>query len=182
MVCVGTRAWAWKRLMTKSIFYNAFQKVMTRSSVQLSLYDAEVPASNFNLKTLLQRHNLTTPVFGDLQDKQEMLKANHKPKLTQLIFSEYTTTNRRGSIDNSTTEFREVKIPNMTTYSGAHTCARLPMSTCATSHTHTAPLSHALGLAHLCAHAHMHMHTARQTASHRNTGYHRKDTHENTHT
>jgi len=37
MVCVGTRAWAWKRLMTKSIFYNAFQKVMTRSSVQLSL-------------------------------------------------------------------------------------------------------------------------------------------------
>jgi hypothetical protein len=118
MVCVGTRAWAWKRLMTKSIFYNAFQKVMTRSSVQLSLYGhAEVPedpASNFNLKTLLQRHNLTTPVFGDLQDKQEMLKANHKPKLTQLIFSEYTTTNRRGSIDNSTTEFREVKIPNMT--------------------------------------------------------------------
>ena len=46
------------------------------------------------------------------------------------------------------------------------TCARLPMSTCATLHTHTAPLSHALGLTHLCAHAHMHMHTARQTASH----------------
>ena len=50
-------------------------------------------------------------------------------------------------------------IPHTTahtgTCSGAHTCARLPMSTCATSHTHTAPLSHALGLTHLCAHAHM---------------------------
>ena len=67
------------------------------------------------------------------------------------------------------------------TCSGAHTCARLLMSTSATSHTHTAPLSHALGLAHLCAHAHMHMHTARQTASHTDTGYHRKDTPRHTH-
>ncbi len=55
----------------------------------------------------------------------------------------------------------------------AHT---IPHSTRATSHTPTAPLSHALGLTHLCAHANMHMHTARQTASHTQTGYHRKDT------
>ena len=67
------------------------------------------------------------------------------------------------------------------TCSGAHTCARLPMSTCATSHTHTAPLSHALGLTHLSAHAHKHMHTARQTASQTRTGYHMKDTHRHTH-
>jgi hypothetical protein len=57
---------------------------------------------------------------------------------------------------------RAYTIPHTTahtgTCSGAHTCARLPMSTCATSHTHTAPLSHALGLTH-CAHAHMHTHT-----------------------
>jgi hypothetical protein len=76
-------------------------------------------------------------------------------------------------------------IPHSTahlgTCSGAHTCARLPISTCATSHTHTAPLSHALGLTYLCAHAHMHMHTARQTASHTQTGYHRKDTPRHTH-
>ena len=73
-------------------------------------------------------------------------------------------------------------IPHTTahtgTCSGAHTCARLPMSTCATSHTHTAPLS---ATTHLCAHAHMHMHTARQTASHTQTGYHRKDTPRHTH-
>ena len=62
---------------------------------------------------------------------------------------------------------------------GAHTCARLLMSTSATSHKHTAPLSHALGLAHLCAH--VHMHTARHTASHTQTGYHRKDTPRHTH-
>ncbi len=67
------------------------------------------------------------------------------------------------------------------TCSGAHTRARLPMCTCATSHTHTAPLTHALGLTHLYAHAHMHMHTARHTASHTDTGYHRKDTHHRYH-
>ncbi len=55
------------------------------------------------------------------------------------------------------------------TCSGAHTCTRLPMSTCATSHTHTRT-------SHLCAHAHTHMHTARQTASHTETGYPRAHT------
>jgi hypothetical protein len=67
--------------------------------------------------------------------------------------------------------FRAHTIARTTAHTGtcsgartcARTCARLPMSTCATSHTHTAPLSHALGLAHLCAHAHMHMNTHSQT-------------------
>ena len=76
-------------------------------------------------------------------------------------------------------------IPHTTahtgTCNGAHTSSRLPISTCATSHTHTAPLSHALGLTHLCARAHMHMHKARQTASHTQTGHHRKDTPRHTH-
>jgi hypothetical protein len=86
MVCVGTRAWAWKRLMTKSIFCNAFEKVMTRSSVQLSLYGpVEDLGSKKGLETLLQRHNLTTTVFGHLQEKQEMLKANYKPNRCSLF-------------------------------------------------------------------------------------------------
>jgi hypothetical protein len=38
MVCVGMRAWAWKTLMVKTKFFDALAKVMTRSSVQLSLY------------------------------------------------------------------------------------------------------------------------------------------------
>ena len=57
-------------------------------------------------------------------------------------------------------------IPHTTahtgTCSGAHTCARLPMSTCATSHTHTAPLSHDT-LVRTCAHAHAHSQTDRFT-------------------
>ena len=57
-------------------------------------------------------------------------------------------------------------IPHTTahtgTCSGAHTCARLPMSTCVTSHTHTAPLSHDT-LVHTCAHAHAHSQTDRFT-------------------
>ena len=68
-------------------------------------------------------------------------------------------------------------IPHSTahtgTCSGAHTCARLPMSTCATSHTHTAPLAHALGLTHLCTHAHMHMHTRLPTYTHTHMNTHR---------
>ena len=57
-------------------------------------------------------------------------------------------------------------IPHTTaltgTCSGAHTCARLPMSTCATSHSHTAPLSHNT-LVRTCAHAHAHSQTDRFT-------------------
>ena len=44
------------------------------------------------------------------------------------------------------------------TCSGARTCARFPMSTCTTSHTHTAPLSHDT-LVRTCAHAHAHSQT-----------------------
>ena len=104
---------------------------------------------------------------------------------TPLLLSATTPENRFTlTISPPTVSPRAHTIPHTTAYtgtcSGAHTCARLPMSTCTTSHTHTAPLSRALGLTHLCAHAHMHMHTARQTASHTQTGYHIKQT--NTHT
>ena len=62
------------------------------------------------------------------------------------------------------------------------TCARLPMSeaTCATSHTHTAPLSHALGLTHLCAHAHAHAHSQTDRFTHTDGISHER--HTQTHT
>ena len=119
MVCVGMRSWAWKRLMIKSTFFNAFQKIMTRSSVQLSLYgpvsgkDSSEEGSKKDLETLLKRHHFTQAVFGELQEKQELLKANYKNKQVQLVFTACTKTHRKGKIDNVETNFDQQKIPDI---------------------------------------------------------------------
>jgi hypothetical protein len=120
MVCVGMRSWAWKRLMIKSTFFNAFQKVMTRSSVQLSLYGPEEGEGDFSkeeseevLETLLDRHNLTQTVFGKLQEKQELLKANYENKQVQLVFTECTKMHRKGKIGDVETDFGNKKIPDI---------------------------------------------------------------------
>jgi hypothetical protein len=82
MVCVGMRAWAWKRLMVKSIFFDALAKVMTRSSVQLSLYGTMRDNQDSSLQKVYQRnelqaqleaHKASSSVFGDLQYKLELL-------------------------------------------------------------------------------------------------------------
>ena len=88
---------------------------MTRSSVQLSLYGpVDNLSSKTGLETLLRRHNLTTTVFGELQDKQAILKANSKPKQVQLIFTVHTKKHREGKVNDVKTSFNEAKIQNMT--------------------------------------------------------------------
>jgi hypothetical protein len=109
MVCVGVRHWAWKRLLVKSVFFDAFAKSMTRSSVQLSLYGPEL-----QLEEQLQAHQLTSSVFGDLQYKTDLLKKNNMKKQVQLVFTVFEKKRRQGKIENITTTFDEKKIPSIT--------------------------------------------------------------------
>jgi hypothetical protein len=96
MVRVGMRAWAWKRLarfMFKSIFFDALAKVMTWSSVQLSLYGQIRDNQDSSLQKVYQRNELqaqlearkaSSSVFGDLQYKLELLETNNTEKQVQL--------------------------------------------------------------------------------------------------
>jgi hypothetical protein len=120
MVCVGTRAWAWKRLMVKSIFFDAFAKVMTRSSVQLCLYGPiaydvdEIQIQHVNQKKDAQkqidRHKMTSSVFGDLPYKLDLLRRNNTNKHVQLVFTEHTKKRRLGRVGTGMTKFEEDKI------------------------------------------------------------------------
>jgi hypothetical protein len=114
MVCVGIRHWAWKRLMIKSIFIDSFSKIMTRASVQLSLYG---PLSNNALETLNQQvraHKATSSVFGDLLHKVDLLKRNYTMKQVQLVFTVHDTVRRTGKVGSCVTNFDEKKISSVT--------------------------------------------------------------------
>lgn len=120
MVCVGTRAWAWKRLMVKSIFFDAFAKVMTRSSVELSLYgpikydveDTQIEHVNQkkDAQKQIDRHKMTSSVFGDLTYKLDLLRRNNTNKHVQLVFTEHTKKRREGMVGSNVTNFEEDKI------------------------------------------------------------------------
>jgi hypothetical protein len=110
MVCVGVRHWAWKRLMVKSIFFDAFAKSMTRSSVQLSLYGPRP----FVLEDQIQAHKQTSSIFGDLQYKISLLKRNNTKKQVQLIFTVHTKQRRQGTVNSRTTAFDQQKIKSIT--------------------------------------------------------------------
>jgi hypothetical protein len=82
MTCVGVRHWAWKRLLVKSVFLDALRKIMTRTSVQLSLYDPELQQ-----RGILLGHEETKSVFGDLEYKVDCINQNYTEKKVQLIFT-----------------------------------------------------------------------------------------------
>jgi hypothetical protein len=56
MACVGYRAWAWKRLLVKRIFFDALTKVVTRSSVLLSLLQNPVDTDDRNAQKKQNNH------------------------------------------------------------------------------------------------------------------------------
>jgi hypothetical protein len=103
MVCVGVRAWAWKRLLVKSIFFDALSRIMTRSSAQLSLY---CPAPNkrstgelnkYN-KEIMNLHTDIQKVFGSLEYKKSIMQKNTDLKKAQLIFTIHIKSRRIGQI------------------------------------------------------------------------------------
>jgi hypothetical protein len=103
MVCVGVRAWAWKRLLVKGIFFDALSRIMTRSSVQLSLY-CPVPSTlsridlNKYQRELLKLHTDIQEVFGSLEYKKSFMQKNMDLKQTQLIFTIHIKSRRIGQI------------------------------------------------------------------------------------
>lgn len=85
MACVGYRAWAWKRLLVKSIFFDALMKVVTRSSVLLSLLQRPVQSDDYNqecTQNQLYRDMLadTKDTFGALELKAHRISQNLEEK------------------------------------------------------------------------------------------------------
>jgi hypothetical protein len=90
MVCVGYRAWAWKRLLVKSIFFDALAKIVTRSSVLLSLFvqptmdKSKQTAENSKYLQMLAD---TQDAFGVLAIRKARLHNNLYPKKAQTILA-----------------------------------------------------------------------------------------------
>lgn len=112
MVCVGVRAWAWKRLLVKSIFLDSLAKIMTRSSLQLSLYcptpgSTSLPADKKYMDDVLGLHKDAKEVFGSLEHKKNIMQNNKEPKKTQLLFTLHVRKWRVGHINDVETDLYE---------------------------------------------------------------------------
>jgi len=92
MVSVGYRAWAWKRLLVKSIFFDALTKVVTRSSVLLSLL--QHPVNDGDRTEIEQQNQLyrdmladTKDTFGALELKKYKIEENLHLKKNQVVLT-----------------------------------------------------------------------------------------------
>ena len=122
MVCVGYRAWAWKRLLVKSIFFDALTKVVTRSSVLLSLFQVPKTADDENEEdrtkrqlNLQQLQNIeyrkmlaeTKDTFGALKLKENRFKDNLEPKHVQYILTVFRKHKRTATIELEEVDFHD---------------------------------------------------------------------------
>jgi hypothetical protein len=104
MACVGYRAWAWKRLLVKAVFFDALTKITTRSSLQLSLFESFLcpfPADgtdpDFCNKEI--REMISDTKFGELAFKTKHIENNLLRKQVQLIFTVFEKKHRSVVID-----------------------------------------------------------------------------------
>lgn len=114
MSCVGYRAWAWKRLLVKCIFFDAWTKVMTRAMSLLALHTPLQPfyckEDNLNgnqevlsefkdiFKTLKTMIAATKSALGDMQFKKEKLgplNATNENKLRRKTFQVMLTVHKK---------------------------------------------------------------------------------------
>jgi hypothetical protein len=109
MACVGYRAWAWKRLMIKSIFFDTLTKIVTRSSVLLSLLqnpeDDDIDAQKTQTKLYRAMLNDTKDTFGTLTLKSNSLKRNLEQKRIQNVLTIFRKKLRHGVIDGRHIDF-----------------------------------------------------------------------------
>jgi hypothetical protein len=106
MACVGYRAWAWKRLLVKAVFFDALTKITTRSSLQLSLFSpfsrlfpddtGDPDICNKEIRDMISD---TKDTFGELAFKTKHIENNLLPKRVQLIFTVFKKKRRSVSID-----------------------------------------------------------------------------------
>jgi hypothetical protein len=108
MSCVGYRAWAWKRLLVKCIFFDAWTKVMTRAMSLLALYkplddscckqvgqailDPEFKDTFKTLKILMKA---TNNVLGDMEFTQGKLGPLHHNSLRPKTFQALLTIHKK---------------------------------------------------------------------------------------
>jgi hypothetical protein len=111
MVCVGYRAWAWKRLLVKSIFFDALAKIVTRSSVLLSLFEhpttekSKQEDQNNKYRQMLAD---TQDAFGTLAIRKDRLHNNLYDKKTQTILAVSRKKQRRVSINKNELTIDEI--------------------------------------------------------------------------
>ena len=107
MACVGYRAWAWKRLLVKAVFFDALTKITTRSSLQLSLFEPvsrpfpadEDDAPDCRNKEIRDMISDTKDTFGELAFKTKHIENNLLRKQVQLIFTVFKKKRRVARID-----------------------------------------------------------------------------------
>ncbi len=117
MACVGYRAWAWKRLLVKAVFFDALTKITTRSSLQLSffepfsrLFPADGTAPDFHNKEIREMISDTKDTFGEMAFKAKHIENNLIPKRVQLIFTVFKKKRRVAKMDGRHFEFDKKTI------------------------------------------------------------------------
>lgn len=107
MACVGYRAWAWKRLMIKSIFFDTLTKVVTRSSVLLSLLQDPDNDEKKQIKRYREMLKDTKDTFGTLTLKLDSLERNLDSKKIQNVLTIFRKKCRSGEVNRRRIDFYE---------------------------------------------------------------------------
>lgn len=115
MACVGVRAWAWKRLLVKCIFFDSWTKVMTRTVSQLSLY---MPVLNPDDQTFTQLKALmstTKNTLGAMQFKQDRLgplneDGTLRPKKIQVMLAVHQHKKRTALVNDEEIDFAQCRV------------------------------------------------------------------------
>ena len=132
--CVGYRAWAWKRLLVKCIFFDACTKLMTRATSLMSLHQ---PLKTFYsgvddrgmgvvsitsgftafFKTLKNMIDATKHTLGDLQFKKDRLGPldaskdyGLRQKILQVLLTVHKKKRTKRSINGVEIKYRECKV------------------------------------------------------------------------
>jgi hypothetical protein len=134
--CVGYRAWAWKRLLVKCIFFDAWTKLMTRAMSLMALHTpvdafyssgddinrmsgALMINSHFKtyFETLKRMIDATKNTLGDLQFKKDRLgplddlkESGLRQKTLQVLLTVHMKKHTKRSINGVEIKYRECKV------------------------------------------------------------------------
>jgi hypothetical protein len=133
--CVGYRAWAWKRLLVKCIFFDAWTKLMTRAMSLMALHtpvEAFYSSGDNNVvngalminsgfkryfETLKRMIDATKHTLGDLQFKKDRLgplddskDSGLRQKTLQVLLTVHKKKHTKRSINGVEIKYRECKV------------------------------------------------------------------------
>lgn len=133
--CVGYRAWAWKRLLVKCIFFDAWTKLMTRAMSLMALHtpvEAFYSSGDYNImsgallinegfkkyfETLKRMIDATKNTLGDLQFKKDRLgplddlkDSGLRQKTLQVLLTVHMKKHTKRSINGVEIKYQECKV------------------------------------------------------------------------